>query len=240
MMCLVLRVSVLELPARWNGREAALADVDALLAQHPTDVALVPELSFTGYVSPRGDFDPSRFAEPLEGPTIAAVRTVCARRQTHLAVPLVLREDASVYNAMVVVAPDGAIRATYKKRHPWFPERWATPGASPPPLIEIGGLLVSVAVCYDGHFLAGDAADVLTEADLLLFASAWVDVEDSRMPLLSSLASSFGVTVANANWAPGVVVVPGQGGSCIVDERGEVVASVTPPSRRADVTLSRR
>jgi predicted amidohydrolase len=200
----------------------------------------VPELAFTGYVSPRADFDLRPFAEPIDGPTIAAASQSCRRRGIHLAAPLPLAEGGRVYNAMIVIAPDGAVLATYKKKHPWFPERWATPGAEAAPLVSIGGLSVALAICFDGHFLAEEAAATLSRADLLVFTSAWVDEDDTRMGLLEDLARQFELPIANANWGPGVVVVPGQGGSCILDRAGRAVAAVTPGRRRADANIAPR
>jgi predicted amidohydrolase len=236
----VLRVSVLELPARWAEPAEALREVDELLALGPTDLAIVPEMSFVGYVSPQGSFDPTRFAEPIDGPTVSAVRGLCERHGVHLVAPLVLREGDCMYNALVAVAPDGAVLGTYKKRHPWFPERWATPGKEPPPMLEIGELKVTTAICFDGHFLEYDAAELLSRADLLVFTSAWVDEEESRMPLLRGLARTFGMSVANANWGRGVVELPGQGGSCVLDGRGGVLALVPEGKRRADASVGRR
>lgn len=236
----MLRVSVLELPARWAGREAALREVDELLAHDPPDLAVLPEMAFTGYVSPEGDFDLSRFAEPLDGPTVCAVSELCKARRVHLVAPLVLREDDRMYNAAVVLGPDGEVVTTYRKRHPWYPEQWATPGEQPPSTFDLGGLVVTLAICFDAHFLLEDAADVLARADLLVFTSAWVEEEDGRRPLLRFLARRFGVSIANANWGPGAVVVPGQGGSCVLDGQARVLASVTGGSRRADAVVRPR
>jgi predicted amidohydrolase len=246
----VLRVSVLELPARWAAAEEAIDQVDRLLADAPPDLAIVPEASFTGYVSPEGDFDLTRFAEPIDGRTVERLAELCRRRRVALAAPLVLAERGNVYNALVLVGPDGNVLATYRKRHPWFPERWATPGTSAPPVIQLGPLAVTFAICFDGHFLGEDGADALRRADLLVFTSAWVegfvdddeDVEDSRLPLLTGLAREFRITIANANWGsgPANARLVGQGGSVIVDPAGRVVAAVPAGGCRADVTVAAR
>lgn len=236
----MLRVSVLELPARWAEPAAALAQVDELLREGPTNLAIVPELAFTGYVSPEGDFDLAPFAEPIDGPTVAAVAAVAKRHHTSLVAPLVLREPGGPYNAAMLVGPEGRVNAVYRKRHPWFPEEWATPGREPPPLVKVGPIDVTFAICFDAQFLHEDGVDLLPRADLLVFTSAWVDEEESRVPLLQSFSRRFGCAVANANWAPGVVRVPGQGGSCILDAKGRVVASVQGPAGRADAIVAVR
>ena len=233
-------MAVLELPARWDGREAALEDVDQLLRRGPTDLAILPELALTGYVSPEGDCDLRRFGEPLDGPTVRAGRELAVAHRVHLVLPLVLADAGAFFNAVVVLRPDGSVAARYAKRHPWFPERWAKPGREKPPCFRVGALSVTVAICFDGHFLPYDAADVLARADLLLFPSAWVDDEDSRLPLLRSIAAGFGIAVANANWAPGAVVLPGQGGSVVLDSAGRVLAEVAPGAARADAVVRPR
>jgi len=216
-----MRVTVLELAASWGEPAHVLADVDARLAAAPaTDLVLLPEASLTGYVSPERDFDLTRFAEPLDGPTARACAAIATARAVHLVAPLVLREAGAIYNAMGCFDPRGELAFVYRKRHPWLPETWATPGAQPMPVVDILGCSVTIAICYDLQFIAEDSADALAAADLLLFPSAWVERPDTRPARLVELAREFDLAIANANWAPGVVRVPGQGGSCVVDPDG--------------------
>ncbi len=231
-----MRVTVLELAASWGEPERVLAELAARLASGPdTDLVLVPEAALHGYVSPQRDFDLTRFAEPLDGPTATACAELAAARGIHLVSSLVLREGDALYNAMTCFDPRGELAFVYRKRHPWIPETWATAGPTAPPVIELLGRAVTIAICYDLHFVADDAAGELGAADLLLFPSAWVERPDTRADRLAQLARRFELTIANANWAPGVVRVPGQGGSCIVAPDGTVTTAV--PGGRLDVAL---
>jgi predicted amidohydrolase len=233
---------VLELAASWGEPRRALDDVDAALGEGPaTDLVLLPEASLTGYVSADGDFDLTRFAEPLLGPTGRAIAAVAERRGVVLVAPLVLREAGACFNAMVAFDRHGEHLFTYRKRHPWFPERWATPGAAPAPRVVIDGVGVTIAVCYDVHFLA-EASDALDASDLLLFPSAWVEDEDSRPARLRALARRHHVAIANANWGAGVVRIPGQGSSSILGADGATLARAAPAPRgrrvaRADAVV---
>ena len=231
----VVRVTVLERPASYAQPTRMLAEIDARIAAGPaTDLVVVPEAALHGYVSPEGDFDLTRLAEPIDGPTATACAALAKARSVHLVSSLVLREGAALYNAMTCFGPDGALAFVYRKRHPWFPERWATPGPQRPPLIEIGGTLVTIAVCYDLHFLDRDAVPELEAADLLLFPSAWVEQVDTRAAHLAEVAQRFTLHIANANWAAGVVHVAGQGGSCTISPTGVITRAV---NGRADVVV---
>jgi len=227
-----MRLTILELAARWADASGVLDEVDARLAAGaPSDLVVLPEAALHGYVSPEGDFDLTRFAEPLDGPTAARCGAIARARRVHLVAPLVLREGAALFNAIACFDPAGAPAFVYRKRHPWFPEEWATAGTQPPPLLEIAGCRVTAAICFDVHFLAEDAAPQLAAADVLVFPSAWVEEVDSRAQLLSALARQFEVHVANANWAPGVVRIPGQGGSCVIGPRGELIVRAEEAGR---------
>jgi 5-aminopentanamidase len=233
-------VSVIELPAAWGESGPALALVDRVLGEGPsTDLALLPEMGLRGYVSPTIEFDLTSFAEPIAGPTALALADLARRHRTHLVGPLVLAEDDRLFNATVGFAPDGSRFLLYKKRHPWIPEEWATPGPDPHPLFRVGDLTVTVACCYDVHFLAREARETLDEADLLLFPSAWVEERDSRLRRLSAIARAHRVHVAAANWGPGILHVKGQGNSAVLDSNGEIVARVEPGTMRADALVAK-
>lgn len=242
----MLRVTVLELPATWGDPRGALASVAAELERGAaTDLVLLPEASLTGYVSGEGSFDLTALAEPIDGPTARAVGALARRHRVHLVAPLVLAEGGCHYNAMVGFDRDGEPSFTYRKRHPWFPETWATAGALPAPVVDIEGTRVTIAVCFDVHFLEEDAAVALDAADLLLFPSAWVEEEDSRPAMLAALARRHRIAVANANWGAGLVRIAGQGGSSILSDAGDVLAhtsavssSTSPRVMRADAILT--
>lgn len=233
-----LRVAALELPARWNDRAAALADAERLLsASRAPDLALLPEASLTGYVSPEHDFDLSRFAEPLDGPTSNALAALARKHACAVAGPLIERDGARCFNAFVVFAADGTRIAHYRKRRPWYPETWATPGDAPATPFEVCGVRVTIAICFDVHTLAADAGRALRSSDVLLFPSAWVDDgDDSRGEILPAVAQAFDVAVVNANWGLGSPRIRGQGTSRILGRDGGLLAT-TLRGGRIDASL---
>ncbi|HYV68374.1 MAG TPA: nitrilase-related carbon-nitrogen hydrolase, partial [Myxococcales bacterium] len=106
------------------------------------------------------------FAGTLEGPQLARVRELCARRSVWcLAGSIAERaEDGRVHNTAVLIDPQGGIAASYRKLHLFdvdipdgarYRESEAiAPGQSAPPVVELSGLGVKLglSVCYDLRF----------------------------------------------------------------------------------------
>jgi len=243
-----VRVVAVELPSRHGDPDAQLVALDRALASLPPGgptLAVLPELALTGYVSARGDFDVSRHAEALDGPLLRRVASVAVARQVALLASWVERDGARCFNSAALIDESGATALHYRKRHPWYPETWATAGDLGTPVATLHGRRVAVAVCFDVHFVSDDAGDVLDAVDALLFPSAWVDEDDAdaRGAILPALAARHGCAVVNANWGRGTPRVPGQGGSRIVlgggmtvgrapERGGAVVVASTLPARR--------
>lgn len=239
-----MRLAVLQLAARFDRLAESLGAARALATAGPADLIVLPEASLTGYVGFRDgapDFDLTRFAEPLEGPSFAAIAALARAADAFVAAPLIEDlGDGRVANAFVVVDRTGARVAHYRKRHPWMPETWATAGDAPPPLFEVDGVRVTLAICFDVHFLDDepDACARLAEADLFLFPSAWVEEDDSREPMLAALARRHQLAIANANWARGDVGIPGQGASRIVSRQGVTLAVAGASESRIDAEIT--
>ncbi|WP_437971821.1 carbon-nitrogen hydrolase family protein [Sorangium sp. So ce260] len=229
-----LDVVALELPQRFGDRRGAFAEIEGLLgspALAGAELVLLPELILTGYVSPTGDADLRRFAEPLDGESAQRLAELARQHGIALAGPLVEESRGLFYNSLLVFDRDGRRVGHYRKRHPWFPERWAAPGDLGTPVLDLLGVKVTVAICFDIHFLSEDAGDALDEADLLLFPTAWVDPRgegDARAELLSVLARRHRVAIVNANWGPSRPALGGQGGSRILDAQGRSIAAAPP------------
>jgi len=227
--------AALEVPHRFGEPQAQL---DWIAAHLPAaELVVLPEAALTGYVSPEGDFDLAPFAEPRGGATERAFIQLARERGCALLAPLIERDGRSCYNAALFIDASGAVLARYRKRHPWFPESWATPGEDPPPLFGWRGFTLTIAICFDLNFLGEDAARELAQADALLFPSAWTERRDSRPALLCDLARRFGCMVLNANWGVGVPRVPGQGNSMAVSASGALLDRGGPVCHAA---LSRR
>lgn len=240
-----LRVAALEIAHRYGAPRDVLVAVDRALTvlARRADVVLLPECALTGYVSPGGDFDLSAMAEAIDGPSARGLASLARSHGVSLAGSIVERDGASLFNTLCLFGPDGAFEGRWRKRHPWYPERWAAPGDLATPVIEHRGVRLTACVCFDVHFIADDAPDALREADALLYPSAWVDDEpgDARSDILAALARSFSIPIVNANWGRGVPTVRGQGRSRVVSRDGvETIASRVEGVTFAVASIERR
>src|SRR5438067_8373329 len=122
------------------------------------------------------------FAGAVDGPQLARVRDLCARRSVWcLAGSIAERAaDGRVHNTAVLIGPRGEIAASYRKLHLFdvdipdgdrYRESEAVaPGEAVPPVVELTGLGVrlGLSVCYDLRFpelyrrLAEQGADILS------------------------------------------------------------------------------
>lgn len=88
-------------------------------AQRGANLVALPELFNTGYVYSDENF--SR-AETIDGPTVAWMKETARDCQVHLGGSLLLRERDEIYNALLLVSPEGRIWR-YDKSYPWGYER---------------------------------------------------------------------------------------------------------------------
>ncbi|HET8731782.1 MAG TPA: carbon-nitrogen hydrolase family protein [Moraxellaceae bacterium] len=228
-----LQVGIAQLPAVFGDVAGQVAVLEGLLNSHHADLVLLPELALSGYVSPRGNFDVTPFGEPPEGETLQQLCALARYHRVALGAPLVEQDGTYFYNSYFLIDREGTLVGHWRKRHPWYPEAWASPGNTGTPVVEFLGIKICAAICFDIHFVETDAWEALVAADLMLFPSAWVEEHDSRNDQLGALARRHGIAIANANWGAGAPFIPSQGLSMIFNARGDRVASTSPYSTTA-------
>ena len=158
-----------------DSKERNLERALALLDDAPAaDLILLPELWTCGYFT----FERyERDSEPADGPTVRAMAAAARERNCHvLTGSFVERGGERLFNTSVLLGPDGAALARYRKMHLFGyqsrEQQLLTPGdevvVAPTPWGAAG-----LATCYDLRFPELFRAMADRGARLFLVASAW-------------------------------------------------------------------
>lgn len=169
-------------------------------------------------------------AEPLDGPFVAAL-TEAARTQggTWVAGMFERGEDPDrPFNTLVVVDGQG-LRAAYRKIHLYdsfgYRESDRLDVAEPAPtVVDVAGVQVGLATCYDLRFPELARALARAGTDLLVVPAAWVagprKVAQWRALLIARAIENVAYVAGVSQPGPRYV-----GHSAVVDPRGELVAA---------------
>ena len=146
----------------WNRGKAA-----DLLAAAWVDLAVLPELSTSGYLfTSKAEVEAS--AEPVEGgPTVGYWKRFAAQRNMHIVAGLAERSEGRIFNSAVLVRPDGGVDV-YRKTHLFNEEKlWFTPGDTGFNVFDIGIARVGLMVCFDWFFPESCRTLALKGADII-------------------------------------------------------------------------
>jgi len=170
-----LKLSLVQGATRWHDPAANRAYYGELMdAARGSDLILLPETFTSGFSN-----EAIHNAETMDGPTVAWLREQAAARGSAICGSVQLRVDGKVYNRLLFVTPDGAVRH-YDKRHLFRyageHERYAA--GSERLIVEWNGWRICPQVCYDLRFPAFvrnryDRAAQRFDYDLVLFVANW-------------------------------------------------------------------
>jgi 5-aminopentanamidase len=136
-------------------------------AAEGADLVVLPELAPSGCCFRDRD-EAWAAAEPLDGPSVSALRRISREMPVTVVVGVALREGHTLSNAAVVVQ-DGDVLGVYRKSHLWSEEKlFFTPADERPLVVTTRCGVVAVLICYDLEFpelvrIAAEAgADIVT------------------------------------------------------------------------------
>lgn len=200
--------------------------VEKICSEQKVDLVVFPELVTTGYECGVRFTD---LAERVPGPTANLLAQRAAEFNTHIAFGMVAKEkvESILYNAAILIGPDGEIIGQYRKVHLRGEERLAFRPGYRYPVLEAGFGQVGFLISWDLAFPEVARSLVLDGAELLIVCANWAqpDAEEWRTYVLARACENSLFVVA-ANRVGEEYTYSFFGDSMVVGPRGEVYASV--------------
>ncbi len=200
-----------------------------IASREPTDLIVFPELVTTGREC--GARFP-RLAERLDGSVVSLIAESAAQMNVAVAFGMVLKEkvESVIYNAMVLVGPDGEFVGDYRKVHLRGEERMAFREGHKFPVFEMPFGSVGMLIGWDVMFPEAARSLVLDGASLIVLGANWESsMASAWRPLLTARAIENGVFVAAANRVGEEPSYSFPGDSMILGPAGETYSVVDEP-----------
>jgi predicted amidohydrolase len=206
--CLALHYSamlaVVQFRPRRGARNANLEKLVALTTQAlqaGAKLVVLPEMAATGYRFPNPDVV-RPMSELPRGPTFKAFATLAKEHAAHIVVGFVEDNEGKLYNAALVISPEGKLEALYRKRLLYIDDHtWANPGDLPYPVFDTAWGKTTVGICMDindPRFLTHVRK---VRPDMVLFPTNWVDENvDVHRYWMNQLRGWNGILVAADRW----------------------------------------
>lgn len=190
------------------------------------DIVALPELAITGY-PPEDLLLKPRFIRD----NLKALDSVREKTEKITAVVGFVDRREDIYNAAAVISNKKIVDVYHKEYLPnygVFDEFRYFQSGSRCPIFRVGDALVGISICEDIWNPDGPAArQALSGAELLLNINASpysIGKRASRERMLRTRATDSEAAVAYLNLVGGQDELVFDGGSCVIDEAGEVIA----------------
>jgi predicted amidohydrolase len=174
---LTIALAQLEITPHPSGNFAK-AEITALqAASRGADVLVFPEM-FMGLPGP--DYGPAKIVEKDSGVFVERLRSLASKAELTIIAGCweAGADNRRVYNTAYTFSPKGHILAVYRKMHLFDAlsireSDTMLPGDALPPVVEIGGIRVGFAICYDLRFPELFRYLASQKAQLVVVPSAW-------------------------------------------------------------------
>lgn len=224
-----LRVALGEYDTGWHDPAGSLARATAVVeraAAAGAELVVLPEMCITGFT-----MDSAAHAEPLDGPSAAALAELAWRHGVHLLAGVATRTPSEgggerFHNSAVLWGPDGALAAEYRKQRLFAfageHERYAA--GDTPVVVRVGGVRIAPFICFDLRFPELFRA-VAPRVDALVLVANWPAARRSHWDVLvraRAIENQCYVVAVNRSGEGGGLEY--DGGSAAYDPWGEPVA----------------
>jgi len=145
-----LTITLIQPDLYWEDKAANLGHFETLIEgiKERTHLVILPEMFSTGF-----SMRPAGLAETMDGPTVAWMKKMAARKKIILTGSLIIEEEGHFYNRLLWMLPNGQY-GVYDKRHRFAyagEDEQYTPGHRRL-IASVNGWRVNLLVCYDLRF----------------------------------------------------------------------------------------
>lgn len=242
-----LRVAIAQF-APGEDTSANLATIETYIQQATEQGAhllVLPE--FALFTAPAMDERFVTAAEPLNGPSIAALRALSVNHGIAVVFSFAeqIPDEPRIYNTIVAIV-DGTIATTYRKIHLYdafgFKESAVVKPGSPDqsPIFALNGYTIGLQTCYDVRFPEVSRHLIDAGAEVLVLPAEWVpgplkEFHWRTLTTARAIENICFVVCADQSIPQGV------GHSAIIDPMGIAIASLAegPGFTVADITAER-
>lgn len=210
-----------------NANLAALTRLATTALEGGARLLVLPEMAATGYRFPNPEAI-RPMAETPRGPTYRAFAPLARQFGAFIVVGFVEDFEGRLFNAAIVINPEGRLEALYRKRLLYIDDHtWANPGDLPYPLFRTPWGQATVGICMDINDPRFVTHLRRARPDLLCFPTNWVDEgTDPRAYWAQQLRGWNGTLLAADRWGEEDGV--GFCGLSAVIRNGEVLAGGPP------------
>ncbi len=223
-----MKVALVQNCPIWGDVEKNLDCLLTLIESATADLYVLPELCFTGYQFASRE-EVALYAMTPDSAVIGWFRQAAREHNASIAFGYPEKALAGVYNAAMIVTPDGR-DLRYRKTHLFYREKEIfLPGDSGFGVIEWQGVRIGLAVCFDWYFPESFRTLALKGADIIAHCSNLVMPYCQQADFARAIENR--VYIATANRI-GTEHRTGEqltftGGSVLVSPRGEYLLALT-------------
>ena len=173
-----LRITTIQTNVSWEDKKANLAMLSEKIARsEKSEIVVLPEMFSTGF-----SMNPEKFAEKMEGETVAWMRDTAFDSRKIITGSLMIEENGNFYNRLVWMLPNGNY-GYYDKRHLFafaHENQHYTPGDKRL-VASVNGWKINLLVCYDLRFPVWSRQQIKKinenetqpEYDVIIYVANW-------------------------------------------------------------------
>ncbi len=166
-------------------------------ARGEADLVVFSETYVSGFPTPE---NVARLAEPLDGPSISAVRAAAKEAGVSVAIGFAENDGGRFYNTAVLIDESGAVLLKYRKTHLYESDEGVFERGDAFPVCDWHGVRVGLLICFDLEFpetarmLARNGAELIVIADGMMNPYGHVH---RRMIPVRAMENQVAVVMAN-------------------------------------------